>query len=98
MISSGIRIGAYDCWKFKHIAKLKDVDGKIIATKIIVYANEPEQYLIFISAEACLPWIECRDYRASYGEKITSDSWAMRDLWKQPILHMVLNWVMRKLL
>jgi hypothetical protein len=30
---------------------LKDGDGKIIATKKIVYAGEPEQYITFISTE-----------------------------------------------
>jgi len=49
MISSGIRIGAFDCLKFKHITSLKDDNGKIIAAKMIVYAGDPEQYHIHLS-------------------------------------------------
>jgi hypothetical protein len=82
MIPSGIRMGSFDYLKYKHITPLKDSDGKIIAAKMIVYAGEPEQYITFISPEAYLSWIEWMDYRASYGEKITPDSWANRDLWK----------------
>jgi hypothetical protein len=82
MISSGIRIGAFDYLKSKHITPLKDADGKIIAAKIIVYAGEPEQYVSFITPEAYFSWTEWMDFRTSYGEKITPDSWAMRDMWK----------------
>jgi hypothetical protein len=51
MISSGNRIGAFDYLKSKHITPLKDGDGKIIATKKIVYAGASEQYITFISTE-----------------------------------------------
>ena len=82
MISSGIRIGAFDYLKLKHIIPLKDEDGKIIAAKMIVYAGEPNQYTTFISPEAYNSWMEWVNFRASYGEKITEDSWVMRDMWK----------------
>jgi|SRR6476620_11008141 len=49
---------------------------------MIVYAGEPETYVTFLSPEAYQSWIEWMDYRASYGEKITPDSWVMRDMWK----------------
>jgi hypothetical protein len=82
MISSGIRISSFDYLKFKHIAPLRNEYGKIIAAKMIVYAGEPEQYLTFISPEAYQSWIDWMDFRASYGEKVTRESWVMRDMWK----------------
>jgi len=82
MLSSGIRIGAFDYLKLKHITPLKDKDGKIVAAKMIVYAGEADQYITFISAEAYNSWMEWVNFRASYGEKLTDDSWVMRDMWK----------------
>ena len=82
MISSGIRIGAWDYLKWKHIIPLEK-DGKIVAAKIIVYAGEPEQYFSFITLEAYNSLKEWMDYRASYGEKISGNSWLMRDIWQK---------------
>src|SRR5688572_499397 len=82
MISSGIRIGAWDYLKWKHIIPLEK-DGKIVASKIIVYAGEPEQYFSFITLEAYNSLKEWMDYRASYGEKISGNSWLMRDIWQK---------------
>ena len=69
MISSGIRIGAFDYLKWKHIVPIER-EGKIVAAKIIVYAGEPEQYFSFITPEAYNSLKEWMDYRASYGERI----------------------------
>jgi hypothetical protein len=55
----------------------------IVAAKIIVYAGESESYYSFITREAydaCLEWI---NFRASYGETITDESWLMRDTWQK---------------
>jgi hypothetical protein len=82
MISSGIRIGAWDYLEWKHIIPLEK-DGKIVAAKIIVYAGEPEQYFSFISPEAYNSLKEWIDYRASYGERINGNSWLMRDIWQK---------------
>jgi hypothetical protein len=82
MISSGIRVGAFDYLKYRHINSLKDDEGKIIAAKMIVYAGEPQQYLTFITPEAYNALTAWIDFRNSYGEKITPDSWVMRDMWK----------------
>ena len=82
MISSGIRIGAWDYLRYKHIIPIEK-DGKIVAAKIIVYAGEPEQYFSFISLEAYNSLKEWMDYRASYGEKINGNSWLMRDIWQK---------------
>ena len=82
LASSGIRLGAWDFLKWKHIIPLNSEDGAVVAAKIIVYAGEDEQYYSFVSPEAYLALKEWMDFRASYGEKITCDSWLMRDLWK----------------
>lgn len=80
--SSGIRLGAWEYLRWKHITPLYGDDGELIAAKIIVYAGEDEQYYSFITSEAYLALKEWIDFRESYGEKITGDSWLMRDLWK----------------
>jgi hypothetical protein len=82
MISSGIRIGAFDYLKWKHIIPIER-EGKIVAGKIIVYAGEPEQYFSFITPEAYNSLKEWMDYRASYGERINGNSWLMRDIWQK---------------
>lgn len=41
--SSGIRLGAWDYLKWKHIVPMRK-DNKIVAAKIVVYAGENEQY------------------------------------------------------
>jgi hypothetical protein len=82
MISSGIRIGAFDYLKWKHIIPIER-EGKIVAAKIIVYSGEPEQYFSFITPEAYNSLKEWMDYRASYGERINGNSWLMRDIWQK---------------
>lgn len=82
MISSGIRSGAWDYLKWKHIIPIKQ-NGVIVAAKIIVYGGDPESYYSFITREAydaCLEWM---NFRASYGENITGESWLMRDTWQK---------------
>jgi hypothetical protein len=81
-VSSGIRLGAWDFLKWKHIIPLHGNDRTIVAAKIVVYAGEDDQYYSFITSEAFLALKEWIDFRSSYGEKITGESWLMRDLWK----------------
>jgi len=80
MISSGIRLGAWDDLKHKHIQPVEK-DGKVIAAKIIVYAGSDEQYYSFISPEAYKELDEWIDFRRKSGEKITDESWLMRNFW-----------------
>lgn len=57
-------------------------NGKVvIAAKFVVYAGEPEEYYSFITPEAYDALLNWMDYRAADGERITVDSWIMRDLY-----------------
>jgi hypothetical protein len=80
MASSGIRLGAWDYIRWKHVEPIKR-DGKVVAAKIVVYHGDDEEYISFITPEAYFQlegWIE---YRRKSGEKIDGDSWLMRQLW-----------------
>jgi integrase len=82
MSSSGIRVGAWDDLKWKHIKPIEQ-GGNIVAAaaKIIVYAGSDEQYYSFISAEAYQALDEWMNFRKKSGEKVTDESWLMRNLW-----------------
>lgn len=54
----------------------------IVAAKIIVYAGSPDKYYSFLTPESYTALKEWMDYRALHGEKITGESWVMRDLWR----------------
>lgn len=82
MTSSGIRLGAWDYLKWKNVIPTLDNEGSIRAAKLIVYAGEPEEYFTFITEEAYALLKEWMDFRASYGEIITGESWLMRDIWQ----------------
>jgi uncharacterized coiled-coil protein SlyX len=79
MCSSGIRIGAWDYLRWKHIIPIENGNG---IAKIIVYAGEREEHYSFITAEAYKALKDWMDFRASYGEEITGESLLMRDLWE----------------
>jgi integrase len=81
MISSGIRVGAWDWLKWKHIIPSYDENNQVIAAKIIVYDGEPEQYFSFITPEAYNSLRDWMEFREKQGEKITRESWVMRDIW-----------------
>jgi integrase len=82
MISSGIRIGAWDYLRWKDIIPVSNANGEIIAAKVRVYADDSEQYYTFITPEAYAYLKDWIDFRISYGEKIDADSWVMRDIWQ----------------
>jgi integrase len=48
MVSSGIRLGAWNYLKWKHITPIRR-DREIVAAKLVVYANEPKEYLTFMA-------------------------------------------------
>jgi len=84
MTSSGIRAGAWEYLKWKHITPmiLEKNSQKVLAAKLIVYAGEPEEYYTFMTSEAYTALKDWMDYRSSHGEAITGESWLMRDLWR----------------
>jgi integrase len=82
MISSGIRVGAFDSLKWKHIIPIQNDKDEVIAAKIIIYAGTKEEYFSFITPEAYTALQEYIDFRASCGEEITGESWLVRDIWK----------------
>jgi integrase len=83
MCSSGIRVGAWDFIQWKHIEpKYNKKTGEIVAAKLKVYAGEEENYDAFITPEAYHAIKEWMDFRASYGEEITPDSWVMRNMFR----------------
>jgi hypothetical protein len=81
MASSGIRGGAWDYLKWKHIIPIEK-EANILAAKIIVYGGEPDEYYSFITPEAYFALKEWMGFRESYGEKITGESSLMRDMWQ----------------
>ena len=74
MSSSGIRLSAWDYLKWKHIVLLSR-NGQIVAAKILVYAEDDDEYFSFISQEAFEALKEWMDYRKASGEEVTSESW-----------------------
>jgi hypothetical protein len=56
MASVGFRLGTWDYLQWKHVSPIisKDEnakDGEIIAAKLVIYADEPEEYCTFITPE-----------------------------------------------
>ena len=81
MCSSGIRLGAWDYLRWKHIIPILNDKNEVIAAKIRVYADEEEEYISFISLEAYSHLKEWMNYRKEVGELVTEESWLMRNLW-----------------
>jgi hypothetical protein len=81
MMSSGIRIGAWDYLRWKHVVPISE-NGELIAAKLLVYAGEPEEYHSFITPETYISLSSWIKFRESYGEVITGNSWSMRDIWQ----------------
>ncbi|MDN5847647.1 MAG: hypothetical protein L0H53_15390 [Candidatus Nitrosocosmicus sp.] len=82
MISSGIRVGAFDYLRWRHVIPLQDEKRNIVAAKLIIYPGDKEEYFTFITLEAYNAIKDWMDFRASFGEKITGESWIMRDIWQ----------------
>jgi integrase len=81
MISSGIRLGAWDYLKWENIRPIEKDGAGIVAARVTVYSGEEEEYHTYISKEAYLELLKWIKYRQESGEIIDGNSWVMRDLW-----------------
>jgi hypothetical protein len=81
MASSGIRVDAWNYLKYKHITPLYSPqnDKVVIAAKLKIYDTKPDPYYTFCTPEAYQAIEEYMQFRASHGEKITPESWVLRD-------------------
>lgn len=86
MASGGFRAGAWDYLRWKHITPIfinEHGDGQeFIAAKVLIYAGELEEYYTFVTPEAYNALKDWMDFRALHGEKITGESWVMRNTWR----------------
>jgi integrase len=82
MISSGIRVGAFETLRWKYIVPIKDDNENIVAAKMTIYPGDKEEYFTFITLEAYKAVKEWMDFRESFGEIINQDSWVIRDIWQ----------------
>jgi hypothetical protein len=80
MVSSGMRLGAWDYLRWKDISPIIR-DGKVIAAKIKIYSEEEDEYFSFITPETFHSLDNWIKYRKDCGENITENSWVMRNLW-----------------
>jgi hypothetical protein len=64
MVSSGVRIGAWDYLRWKHVTPIFEKDSnEVIAAKLTVYAGDSEEYFTFITPEAYRSLNEWMDFR-----------------------------------
>lgn len=83
MTSSGISVEAWEYLKFGHIEP-QTQDGQIVAAKMIVNVGKKitkkrHRYITFITPEAWNALEEWKNFRKSWGEDVTDDSWVIRD-------------------
>jgi integrase len=74
MCSSGMREGAIHSLKTAHLQRMEDT------YKIIVYKNEPDEYITFCSPECAKAIDDYLEYRKRYGEIIKPSSPLIREM------------------
>jgi len=84
MLSAGFRVGSWDHLKWKHIIPIRR-NEVVIAAKIILRNTKinNREYFSFITPEAYDSLKNWMDFRALHGERITGESWLMRDTWQK---------------
>ena len=80
MVSGGFRVGAWDGLRVKHLEPVMK-KGVLVAGKLTIYEGDREEYTTFITLEAYEALQAWLNSRKEGGEKVTKDSWLMRDLW-----------------
>jgi integrase len=78
LVSSGIREGAAESLHVGDYVPIGN-NGQIVAGKLVVYAGYPEQYVAFITFEACVALDKYLEFRKESNENITSASPLFRD-------------------
>jgi hypothetical protein len=79
MISSGIRVRSWDYFKWKHVIPIRK-NNTIVAAKLIVRNTKLNRdYFSFITPEAYNALKDYMDFRELHGEKITAESFLIRD-------------------
>jgi integrase len=70
--SSGIRLGAWDYLKWKHVGPIQrgNADNEVVAAKLVAYGGEKEEYYGFIINEAYNAIKEWIDFRSSLEKKL----------------------------
>jgi hypothetical protein len=79
MMSSGIRLGAWNYLRWGDISPIYDENDNLVAAKVVVYRGEPDQYVTFITPEAYGAVKEYIDFRFGHGETVSEHSWVLRD-------------------
>jgi hypothetical protein len=69
MISSGIRLGAWDNLRWRDVEPMVSGDQAVVAAMMTVYDEEPDEYATFVSYEAYQALKEWIDYRMQAGKK-----------------------------
>ena len=84
MCSSGIRFGAWDNLRWKHVEPIRNENGELLAAVLTVYDDVEgiDKHYSFITPEAFNALNAWMEFRKLHGEKITGESWLMRDLWQ----------------
>jgi integrase len=73
MVSSGIRVGAWDYLHWRNIQPIQQ-EGKIVAARMIVYAGEDDSYITYITPSAYRELSGWMKYREESGEIISQHS------------------------
>jgi hypothetical protein len=80
MVSSGIRVGAWDYLNWGDVTPIKKGD-LVVAARLKVYSGTRDEYSSFITPEAYAALKEYVHFRSSAGESITDSSPLVRDIW-----------------
>ena len=78
LVSSGIREGAVETLHVGDYMPIRN-NGQIAAGRLVVYAGHPEQYVAFITFEACVALDKYLKFRKANNENITNASPLFRD-------------------
>jgi hypothetical protein len=70
MVSSGMRLGAWDYLKWKHVNPITK-DSKVICALIELYYGTDEQYPTLITKEAYQELEKWREFRKKVERKLT---------------------------